>query len=247
MPSTTMPPFEVVLYDPVSRLSRALRSPELEVLLELLSAFDQGVKTDAGRAREEFAPRFSALGLDVNWHLASQGPAALFEIRSGSKIRSGFRLKDLLEALKEFQQAEQTGALADPRTKSVMIIDDDDALRELFHFQVSREGFRADIFGNGREALEELGRLEHDRAPDLIIIDLMMPERGGYETIQELQTGDHARIPVIVVTGRFLDRDMENLLSHQSNVRSVLRKPVPFDQLAAELHRVLGTRPKVSP
>jgi CheY-like chemotaxis protein len=111
---------------------------------------------------------------------------------------------------------------ADPRCP-VLIVEDDEDLREMMAQLLSLEGFQAATVANGREALEYL----HDRArPDVILLDLMMPVMDGWE-FRRHQQADPAIAPVPVIVLSALDQ------SRAANLEATafLKKPLDFDRL----------------
>ena len=129
--------------------------------------------------------------------------------------------------------------LVSPSGKLVLIVDDDESLLELIEIMVKKEGFRTEKAKNGNEALSKVESLN----PDLILLDLMLPGRGGYEIIRELQASGCGSIPVVVITGRHLDRKTFDMVRLEPNVRELMEKPLRPAVLAAQLHGVLKTRP----
>jgi len=78
----------------------------------------------------------------------------------------------------------------------ILLIDDDDDIRDVLTFALKAAGFSVRQAANGN-----IGLAEHRKKPaDLIITDLLMPEREGIETIRELRKSDRD-VPVIVITG----------------------------------------------
>ncbi len=129
--------------------------------------------------------------------------------------------------------------LADPKDKLILIVDDDESILDLMEHVVKKEGFRVERGVDGQEAVQKAQQL----TPDLIILDFMLPGMGGYEVVKELQNGDTVRIPILVVTGRHLDRQSIDMVKHESNVREFMEKPIKPVFLGAALHKLLGTRP----
>lgn len=123
-------------------------------------------------------------------------------------------------------------------SKLVLIVDDDDGVREMLQFIVSKEGFRTETAADGEEGVQKALRL----SPDAIILDLMMPRYGGFELLRQLQTSEQKGIPIVVVTGRYTDRSTADLIRQESNVAEFLEKPVKPDALVAVLRRVTGRR-----
>jgi excisionase family DNA binding protein len=85
----------------------------------------------------------------------------------------------------------------------VLIVDDDARLREFVRVNLEAEGYEVREAGDGEEALAALG----ERSPDLILLDVMMPQVDGWETLRRIQehTGVGA-IPVIMFSGQVDER-----------------------------------------
>jgi DNA-binding response OmpR family regulator len=119
--------------------------------------------------------------------------------------------------------------------KLVLIIDDDDGIRELLSFLIKKEGFRVETAVDGEDGFHKAEKL----APDLIVLDLMLPRYGGFELLRQLQSTPLSRVPIVVVTGRYTDRSTADMIRQESNVVEFLEKPVKTAQLAAVLQRLL--------
>ncbi|NUT56570.1 MAG: response regulator [Thermoleophilia bacterium] len=85
----------------------------------------------------------------------------------------------------------------------VLIVDDDERLREYVRVNLEAEGYEVREAGSAEEGLEALG----ERSPDLILLDVMMPQVDGWETLRRIQehTGVGA-IPVIMFSGQVDER-----------------------------------------
>ncbi len=130
---------------------------------------------------------------------------------------------------------------ANPADKLIVIVDDDDSVRELIEFLVRKEGFRVETAADGEAGLSTIQKL----LPDLVILDLMLPRYGGFEILRQLQQGDTARVPIIIVTGRYTDRSTAEMIRQESNVMDFLEKPIKPTLLSVTLHKILGTRPNL--
>lgn len=128
-----------------------------------------------------------------------------------------------------------------PEEKLILIVDDDESVWDLLYYIVRKEGFRTEKATDGEEALHK-ARVLH---PQLMILDLMLPKSGGYEILRELQDGDTSGIPIVLVSGRAMDRTTLEVLKQESNVKGFLAKPVEPQALAALLHTLLKTSPPV--
>ncbi len=103
-----------------------------------------------------------------------------------------------------------------PETPAVLLVEDNIDFRMLMERSLVKEQFRVDTAGNGREALARL----NERRPDIILLDLLMPEMNGFEFIDELQRRPEFHgIPIIVVTAKDLtEEDQHQLRGFVSNI-----------------------------
>src|SRR5690606_4743616 len=120
----------------------------------------------------------------------------------------------LLRTLQRFELAR--GEL------KAMIVEDDDATREIMDRTLQNAGWKTTTAIHGRQALDRLRSAEQER-PDLLLLDVMMPEMDGFEFLEELR-GDPelSDLPVIVVTARLLSR--KELQRLQQVTERVMRK-----------------------
>jgi adenylate cyclase len=131
---------------------------------------------------------------------------------------------------------------APARPTRILLVDDDKDQRERLRGWLEGEQWAVQETANGREALT---RLQAEK-PDVILLDLMMPEMDGFAVVAALQREPRWRdIPVIVITARDLDaKDRERL---NSGVQSVLVKETfrPAE-LVERIRRLVPSKPQVS-
>ena len=87
----------------------------------------------------------------------------------------------------------------------VLIVEDEPNIAEALRFILERAGYEVDLARDGEAALARLA----ESAPDLLVLDVMLPGRNGFEILKELRADPrHARLPVAVLTakGQSLDR-----------------------------------------
>ena len=104
----------------------------------------------------------------------------------------------------------------------VMVVEDDEALRELLCGRIAREAPHWEVVpaANGRQACEQL---EAGNQPRLVLLDLMMPEMDGFEFLEHIRAKSAwADIPVIVVTAMTLTRTQQNKLNR--HVERIIKK-----------------------
>ena len=122
-----------------------------------------------------------------------------------------------------------------PETSSVMIVDDNDLDRQEIRRVVEGEGMTAIVAENGAACLE----LIRKRVPDLLVLDLMMPELDGFAVLERIRSRPGTRdLPVIIVTAKDLTEEDRKTLS--GNVISVLEKSAATSTtLLTEIKRIL--------
>lgn len=126
-----------------------------------------------------------------------------------------------------------------PQDKMIFVIDDDATVRDLLELLIEGEGFRCETAADGEEGLQKIGKLR----PDLILLDLMLPRYGGIEILRQLQTGDTASIPIVVVTGRYADATTSEMIRQEPNVVDFIEKPINTKPFGLLLHKILQTKP----
>lgn len=81
--------------------------------------------------------------------------------------------------------------------RRIVIIEDDIAISEMYRLKLQSEGYEVQVAKNGRDGLELIQKLK----PDMILLDLMMPEMTGEELLQELRkTEEGKKVKVVVLT-----------------------------------------------
>ena len=116
-------------------------------------------------------------------------------------------------------------------SKTIMVVDDEERLRSLLRTYLVQEGFRVITAGNGREAL----RLARQEKPDLIILDIMMPEMDGYEFMRAYKQNSSAA--VIMLTARVEETD--SVLGLELGADDYVTKPFSPRVLMARVRAVL--------
>jgi two-component system phosphate regulon response regulator PhoB len=121
-------------------------------------------------------------------------------------------------------------SLAYSRNSTVLIVEDDAALRELYRSTLTAAGYRVIAVEDGLDALR---RIDH-HPPHAVVLDLSLPRVDGRDVSRELKARPGTRdIPIIVVSGT----DMKDLNRH--DFTCVLRKPIDLDALTAAVERCL--------
>lgn len=115
----------------------------------------------------------------------------------------------------------------------VLIVDDDHAIRELLDAYLRKNGLRTSLAANGREMRAVLER----GAPDLIVLDLMLPGEDGLALCRELRSRKLPSIPVLMLTAR--DDEADRILGLEMGADDYLSKPFAVRELLARIRAVL--------
>ena len=124
-------------------------------------------------------------------------------------------------------------------SKTILIVDDTENLRTLVKSYLTQEGFRVLTAADGRQALF----LARDEKPDLILLDLMMPEMGGYEFMRVY--GREAETPTIILTAKVEEND--KVLGLELGADDYVTKPFSMRELTARIRAVMRRAGKSSP
>jgi two-component system phosphate regulon response regulator PhoB len=116
----------------------------------------------------------------------------------------------------------------------ILVVDDEPDILGLVTYQLSRQGFRVSTAVNGRTAIETA----EAEVPDLIILDLMLPELDGYEALRLLRDNPKtSRIPIILLTAR--DEDDRKIQGFELGADDYVTKPFNAQELVLRVEAVL--------
>ena len=115
----------------------------------------------------------------------------------------------------------------------VLIVDDDRAIRELIADYLEKNGMRVSLAANGREMRNALD----DGAPDLIVLDLMMPGEDGLTLCRDLRAGKFRTVPVLMLTAR--GEETDRIIGLEMGADDYLAKPFAVRELLARIRSVL--------
>jgi DNA-binding response OmpR family regulator len=116
----------------------------------------------------------------------------------------------------------------------VLIVDDEVNIVISLEFLMEQAGYRVDIARTGDEALAKIDQF----APDLILLDVMLPGVNGFDILQRIrQAPQHARMAVIMLTAK--GRDVEVTKGLALGANAYITKPFSTRELLAEVRRCL--------
>ncbi len=129
--------------------------------------------------------------------------------------------------------------MAKPENKTILVADDEADVRDFLSMVLSEAGFNVITADDGFQALEQVKK----HKPDLISLDLVMPERSGVKFHRDMaKNKEWAKIPIIIVTGHARDElgksDLKDLTLSGPGI--YLEKPVKPRNYIAAIKRLLG-------
>ncbi|EFO81176.1 two component transcriptional regulator [Oscillochloris trichoides DG-6] len=121
--------------------------------------------------------------------------------------------------------------------RTILVVDDDNGLRELIRINLEHEGYTVIQAADGLQCLE----LVRDQRPDLVILDVMMPEMDGVEACTKLR--EFSLLPVLMLTAKVQSEDVIQGLDCGAD--DYLLKPFNMNELSARIRALLRRVPPV--
>lgn len=120
--------------------------------------------------------------------------------------------------------------------KNILLIDDEETIQEVVQVGIEIEaGWRVEIASSGREGID----LAQDQQPDAILLDVMMPNMDGIDTLSLLKSNNRtSAIPVIFLTAKAQAEEKNRFQS--LGVVDVITKPFNSMTLASQIAKILG-------
>src|SRR6185436_12147946 len=113
----------------------------------------------------------------------------------------------------------------------LLAVDDEAGILRLIKLELTAQGFRVITASNGEEAL----RLVEERRPDVVLLDVVMPEITGLEVMRRIR--ERWNIPVLLVTAK--DKDADKVRGLELGADDYIVKPFSLDELGARIRAVL--------
>ncbi len=116
----------------------------------------------------------------------------------------------------------------------LLLVDDEPGLREAVQAYLEDSGFTVDVASNAKDGLE----LAHQKLPDLIITDIMMPQVDGYQFLKQLREDPQFKaVPVVFLTARGMTSD--RIQGYNAGCDAYIPKPFDPDELVAVINNLL--------
>lgn len=132
--------------------------------------------------------------------------------------------------------------MTDPRPIEILLVEDDpgDVLMAREALEEGKVANRLAVVSDGVEAMAYLhaeGEFAERTRPDLVLLDLNLPRKGGLEVLEEMKADAQLRrIPVVVLTTSDAERDI--LLSYDMHANAYIKKPVDFEQFVSVVRQI---------
>jgi len=204
-----------------------------------VSVIDNGAgMTEAVRARM-FEPFFTTKAMGRGTGLGLSSAYAIVTDHGGTiecrtRLGEGTRF-DITLPIAPATKPVRTASEPQPvpvGTETIMLVDDESAVRRVLRIMLERSGFRVIECEDGARAL---AALEREPQPDALLIDRSMPGLSGEQVIEQIwQLG--MRLPILVLSGH------SSVELSNPNVRAVLNKPITREELISALRRALDQR-----
>jgi phosphate regulon transcriptional regulator PhoB len=118
--------------------------------------------------------------------------------------------------------------------QKILVVEDEADIRELLRYNLAQEGFAVEEAGDGAEALDRIGR----RAPDLLVLDLMLPQMSGLELCRRMRSNpETAKLPILVVTAK--GAEVDRILGLELGADDYVVKPFSPREVVARVKALL--------
>ncbi|KAB8330375.1 response regulator transcription factor [Scytonema tolypothrichoides VB-61278] len=116
----------------------------------------------------------------------------------------------------------------------VLLVDDEEALRESLCYSLQKEGYSVTAVADGQSAIKQF----HKQVPDVILLDLMLPEVDGMELCWRIRA--FSDVPIVMLTAR--DQDADKVWGLEAGADDYVTKPFNTRELMARIKAVLRRR-----
>jgi two-component system, OmpR family, alkaline phosphatase synthesis response regulator PhoP len=120
--------------------------------------------------------------------------------------------------------------------KTILVVDDEKDILDLVKYNLQKEGYSILTARNGTEAIQEAQKIPH-----LVLLDIMMPEKNGFDVLKELKSQKKtSNIPVIFLTAK--GSEIDEVLGLELGADDYIVKPISIPRLVARVKSVLSKK-----
>jgi two-component system response regulator ResD len=115
-------------------------------------------------------------------------------------------------------------------TEKILVVDDEEAIVDFVSSNLKKEGFNVVTANSGEEAIEKV----QSESPDLVLLDVMLPEKDGFQVCKEIR--GFTSVPIIMLTAR--DEDMDKIIGLEMGADDYVVKPFNPKELVARIKAI---------
>ncbi len=117
------------------------------------------------------------------------------------------------------------------RTRTILVVDDEETLRNLLDYNLEREGYNVLTASNAEDAI----RLAFSERPDMVILDVMLPDMSGLEVCRVIRK--QLAVPILILSAR--EEEIDKVLGLELGADDYMTKPFGLRELLARVHAML--------
>ena len=122
-------------------------------------------------------------------------------------------------------------------TRSVVVVEDEDHIATLIEFVLKRDGFEVTVLRDGLEAEEHIGM---NQPPALVILDVMLPYKDGFQLVERIRRDGRWRdVPILMLTSQSSEESIVRALNEGAN--DYVLKPFKVNELKARARKLVDT------
>lgn len=119
----------------------------------------------------------------------------------------------------------------------VLIVEDDESLRDVYHEEFESEGFTVEIARDGKEGIEKMESF----LPEIVVLDLMMPQMSGFDVLKSVKANPALKnIPILVLTN--INPDVADLMKNWGATAFLLKADNTPGQVAEKMRMILNPK-----
>lgn len=111
--------------------------------------------------------------------------------------------------------------------RKILVVDDEKSIADIIKFNLEKEGFTVELSYDGEDAIEKI----YKGNPDLIILDIMLPKKDGFEVLKEIRTS--ITTPVLMLTAK--EEEVDKVLGLELGADDYITKPFSMRELVARV------------
>lgn len=125
------------------------------------------------------------------------------------------------------------------RKRTILVVEDDPEVRNYLEMALGCQGYQVEAVEDGEEALARLG---NRNGIALVLLDILLPRKGGLEVLREIRAA-HPGLPVVILSG--LSSPLNVVEAMKSGAADYLAKPVSHEELGEAVRKALGQEPEI--